>query len=113
MLAANSFVDASGYIISAVITGGFGVFLAWQNRRLHKEVRTNHGKRNGERMEELGDDVSQIKRTMVTGQDLRDHADHDLIVARQLSDADAAAQKYAEETRAILLAAINGGQHGK
>jgi hypothetical protein len=88
-----------GYIFSAIITGFFGLFIAWQNNRLHKEVKTNHGKRAGQRLEELGDDVAQIKRTMVTQQDLQEHSDHDVIVAAELAKND-------RETRDIILAAI-------
>lgn len=91
--------SAFGYIISAVITGCFGIFLAWQNNRLHREVKTNHGKRAGLRLEELGDDVAQIKRTMVTQQDLQEHAEHDMEVAEALA-------KDTKETREIILAAI-------
>ena len=90
-----------GYIISALITGCFGLLITWQNRRLHREVKTNHGVRAGARLEQLGDDVAQIKRTMVTQQDLADHAEHDKEIAAQLF-------KRTDDNREIIIAILGG-----
>lgn len=40
-----------GYIISAIVTGIFGLLITWQNWRLSKKVRTNHGKTIGQHVE--------------------------------------------------------------
>lgn len=80
--------DASGYIISAVITGAFAVIIVIlqirANARLrrqvvdvHEEVRTNHGVRQGQRIEDLSEDVAFIRRTMVTKRELNDHTEQD------------------------------------
>lgn len=102
-----------GYVIASIVTGVFGVYLARQSKRIHKEVRTNHGQRAGERIERLNEDVEVIKRLMVTKFDLADHAEHDIEVASQIHQDAKRAQKYNEETRAILLAAISRGNHEK
>lgn len=95
--------QATGYIIAAVVSGGFSLLAIWyQGNKIHREVRTNHGKRAGERLEQLSDDVAQIKRTMVTQQDLQDHAAHDIEVANDL-------KKQNLDTRDIVLAAIQVG----
>lgn len=44
-------------ILAVVITGIFGLFIAWQNYLLSQKVRTNHGKNIGEHLEEVGDDI--------------------------------------------------------
>lgn len=80
--------DAAGYIFAALIAGLFGVVVAWiqvrANRKLagrvgdlHDEVRTNHGVRQGQRIEDLGEDVAYIRRTMVTKTELLDHTQQD------------------------------------
>lgn len=41
-----------GYVISALITGFFGVFIVWQNYRLGRNTKTNHGKTLGQHAED-------------------------------------------------------------
>lgn len=80
--------DAAGYILAALITAVSVVVVAIIQIRanarlsgrvadLHDEVRTNHGVRQGQRIEDLGEDVAFIRRTMVTQRELADHTGQD------------------------------------
>lgn len=106
-------VDALGYAIAALITGVFAVIVVLiqirANRALarnvtavHEEVRTNHGLRQGQRIEDLGIDVSWIRNQMVTKQELADHATHDEVVAAGMATT-------IRDTKDELLTAIRGG----
>lgn len=80
--------DAWSYIIAAVIAGFFALAvtmlqvrastrLATKVSEVHDEVRTNHGVRQGQRIEDLGVDVAWIRGQMVTKQELADHTKQD------------------------------------
>lgn len=88
-----------GPVVVSVVTGVFGCIIVWLQVRNGSRIKTNHGKTIGQHIESLGDTVAQIQRTMVTQQDLAEHAAHDIAVADDL-------RKEGRETRDILLAAI-------
>lgn len=99
-----------GYVLSALITGIFGIVIVLLQIRatratkdIHDEVRTNHGIRAGQRLEDLGVDVAElqsyVKEKLVTKDELQAHADADVLVAEKLTAANM-------ETRTILLSAI-------
>lgn len=80
--------DALAYVIAALIAGIFGVVVAVIQVRssaritakvaeVHEEVRTNHGVRQGQRIEDLSVDVAWIRGQMVTKQELADHTKQD------------------------------------
>lgn len=80
--------DALAYIIAALIAGVFAVVvtviqvrsssrLAARVSEVHDEVRTNHGIRQGQRVEDLGVDVAWIRDQMVTKKELSDHTKQD------------------------------------
>jgi tetrahydromethanopterin S-methyltransferase subunit G len=67
-----------GEIAAAIILGVCGIVAAVQGRKqskkieaVHEEVRTNHGRRLGQRVEELGEDVGALLGLFA------EHADHD------------------------------------
>lgn len=71
-------------IITATITGIFGcLFVILQVRatrvtkQVHEEVRTNHGIRQGQRIEDLGTDMEFVRRTMVTKTEFLEHTEQD------------------------------------
>lgn len=75
---------AWGYIFSAVVTGIFAIIVVVMQIRatkatklVHEEVRTNHGIRQGQRIEDLGEDVAFIRRTMVTKTEMAEHTEQD------------------------------------
>lgn len=93
-----------GYIAAAIIAGLFSVIVVvLQNRAnralkssvqdVHEEVRTNHGIRQGQRIEDLGVDVAWIRGQMVTKQELADHAALDLTTKQELLAAIGAKEK--------------------
>jgi hypothetical protein len=80
--------DAAGYVLAALITAVSIVVvavvqirangrLAGRVTELHDEVRTNHGVRQGQRIEDLGEDVAFIRRTMVTKLEMQEHTEQD------------------------------------
>lgn len=80
--------DSVSYVLAAIITGVFLVAvtviqvrangkLAGRVSDLHDEVRTNHGIRQGQRIEDLGADVAFIRRTMVTKSEMLEHTEQD------------------------------------
>ena len=88
-------------VLVALTTGIPASIAAIATLRTHREVRTNHGIRNGQRIEDLGDDMAFVRRTMVTKLELSEHAEHDVEVARELA-------AHVEDTKQELLAAIHG-----
>ncbi len=72
-------------VLAATVAAVPGCLAAWTSRRTHREIKTNHGVRAGQRIEDLTDDVAQIKRTMVTNTDLENHAAYDVEVAGELA----------------------------
>ena len=49
--------DAGAYIISAALTGAFGIFISWQNWKLKQNSKTNHGKTLGQHVEHIAEQV--------------------------------------------------------
>lgn len=86
--------------IVASVPATIGSLAAWRSaNKTHNEVRTNHGVRAGSRIESLGDDMAFLRRVVVTKDDLREHADHDVEVATALAES-------VETTKQELLEAI-------
>lgn len=54
---------SGGYIISAVITGLFGMVVVWQNWKLSQKTKTNHGKTIGQHAEDAAADAREAKLT--------------------------------------------------
>lgn len=51
-------MDALALVISAVITGVFGVAITWQNARMNRKIKTNHGKTIGQHVEAASDSAA-------------------------------------------------------
>lgn len=77
-----------GYVLAAIIAGIFSLLVVFMQNRanralakgvtaVHEEVRTNHGIRQGQRIEDIGDSLEQIKRTMVTKVEFTEHTEQD------------------------------------
>lgn len=50
-----------GYVVSALVTGIFGIFIAWQNYKLGQKTKTNHGKTIGQHVETAAADAAEAK----------------------------------------------------
>lgn len=99
MLAAGFDHTDASIMLAAAIAALPAVLAAIGIRRTHREVRTNHGIRQGARIEQLGEDMAYLRSVVVTKDDLQAHADHDELVATKLALSVA-------ETKQQLLTAI-------
>lgn len=48
-------------IAVAIVTGVFGIVNTWQNAKLRRSTKTNHGKSIGEHVEKISDEQDRIK----------------------------------------------------
>lgn len=91
-------------VLVAVFASSIPATFAWLTaKKTHKEVQTNHGKRQGQRIEDLGVDMAWVRSQMVTKQELAEHAEHDVEVAKELAD-------HVESNKQELLVAITGAK---
>lgn len=88
--------DDIGLIVSAIVTGIFGLFIAWQNNRLHRAIKTNHGKRPGEYLEKISEKQDRIEEkqgvialALVGAQSKVDGVARALVVSERKRDAEA------------------------
>jgi hypothetical protein len=82
-------------IAAAIISGVFGIIVVLMQREMLRRTKTNHGKKLGQHVETIGDDIGLLK--LAAAQTAADLATYKLEQARDRAEDKAQIERYVAE----------------